>query len=64
MAGSAFRPGGRCQGYDLDEYVYAGLKAGGSGFLLKDAEQERVVDAVRTVAAGGESAPLRRLGGH
>jgi DNA-binding NarL/FixJ family response regulator len=38
--------------YDLDEYVYAGLKAGASGFLLKDAQQERIVEAVRTVAAG------------
>jgi DNA-binding NarL/FixJ family response regulator len=38
--------------YDLDEYVYAGLKAGASGFLLKDAEQGRIVDAVRTVAGG------------
>jgi DNA-binding NarL/FixJ family response regulator len=38
--------------YDLDEYVYAGLKAGASGFLLKDAEQGRIVEAVRTVAAG------------
>lgn len=38
--------------YDLDEYVYAGLKAGASGFLLKDAPQERIVEAVRTVAAG------------
>ena len=38
--------------YDLDEYVYAGLKAGASGFLLKDAPQGRIVEAVRTVAAG------------
>ncbi|TPG16810.1 response regulator [Pedococcus bigeumensis] len=38
--------------YDLDEYVYAGLKAGASGFLLKDAEQGRIIEAVRTVAAG------------
>jgi DNA-binding NarL/FixJ family response regulator len=38
--------------YDLDEYVYAGLKAGASGFLLKDAEQGRIVEAIRTVAAG------------
>ncbi|MDQ6715404.1 MAG: response regulator transcription factor [Actinomycetota bacterium] len=38
--------------YDLDEYVYTGLKAGASGFLLKDAEQGRIVDAIRTVAAG------------
>ncbi len=38
--------------YDVDEYVYAGLKAGASGFLLKDAEQGRIVEAVRIVAAG------------
>ena len=38
--------------YDLDEYVYAALKAGASGFLLKDAQQDRITEAVRTVAAG------------
>jgi len=38
--------------FDLDEYVYAGLAAGASGFLLKDVTPERLVDAVRTVAAG------------
>ncbi len=38
--------------YDLDEYVYAGLKAGASGFLLKDAEEGTISEAVRTVAAG------------
>jgi DNA-binding NarL/FixJ family response regulator len=38
--------------YDLDEYVYDGLKAGASGFLLKDAEQELIVRGVRTVASG------------
>jgi DNA-binding NarL/FixJ family response regulator len=38
--------------FDLDEYVFAALRAGAAGFLLKDAEPERVVDAVRVVAAG------------
>lgn len=38
--------------YDLDEYVYAALRAGASGFLLKDAPPEELVKAVRTVASG------------
>jgi len=38
--------------FDLDEYVYEALRAGASGFLLKDAGGDRLVDAVRTVAAG------------
>jgi DNA-binding NarL/FixJ family response regulator len=38
--------------FDLDEYVYAAMKAGASGFLLKDAEPEELVAAVRNVAAG------------
>ncbi|MFJ8685787.1 response regulator transcription factor [Micromonospora wenchangensis] len=38
--------------FGLDEYVFAALRAGAAGFLLKDAEPERVVDAVRVVAAG------------
>ncbi|GAA4887623.1 response regulator transcription factor [Saccharopolyspora cebuensis] len=38
--------------HDLDEYVYAGLRAGASGFLLKDAAPEELLKAVRTVAAG------------
>lgn len=38
--------------YDLDEYVYAALRAGASGFLLKDAPPEELVRAVRTVASG------------
>ncbi len=38
--------------HDLDEYVYAALRAGASGFLLKDAPPEELVKAVHTVAAG------------
>jgi DNA-binding NarL/FixJ family response regulator len=38
--------------FDSDEYVYAALRAGASGFLLKDAPSEQLVAAVRSVAAG------------
>jgi DNA-binding NarL/FixJ family response regulator len=38
--------------FDLDEYVYAALRAGASGFLLKDTSPEKLLDAVRTVASG------------
>ena len=38
--------------FDLDEYVYAALRAGASGFLLKDALAVDLLAAVRTVAAG------------
>jgi len=38
--------------FDLDQYVYDALRAGASGFLLKDATAERLFDAVRVVAAG------------
>ena len=38
--------------FDLDEYVFAGLKAGASGFLLKDAPPAELLTAVRTVAGG------------
>jgi DNA-binding NarL/FixJ family response regulator len=38
--------------FNLDEYVYEALKAGASGFLLKDTEPAQLVDAIRTVAAG------------
>jgi DNA-binding NarL/FixJ family response regulator len=38
--------------FDVDEYLFGALEAGASGFLLKDAEPETVVAAVRSVAAG------------
>jgi DNA-binding NarL/FixJ family response regulator len=38
--------------FDLDDYVYAALRAGASGFLLKDAPAEQLVQAVRVIAAG------------
>ena len=50
--------------FDLDAYVYEALRAGASGFLVKDAPPERLVAAVRAVAAGEElfsPTVLRRL---
>jgi DNA-binding NarL/FixJ family response regulator len=38
--------------FDLDEYVYGALRAGASGFLLKDVVPEHLLDAIRVVAAG------------
>jgi DNA-binding NarL/FixJ family response regulator len=38
--------------FDLDEYVFAALKAGASGFLLKDARPAELLTAIRNVAAG------------
>ncbi|HEX6867616.1 MAG TPA: response regulator transcription factor [Candidatus Limnocylindrales bacterium] len=38
--------------FDLDEYVYAAMQAGASGFLLKDVSAEQLVAAVRTVSIG------------
>ena len=38
--------------FDLDEHVYDALRAGASGFLLKDVTRQRLVEAVQTVAAG------------
>jgi DNA-binding NarL/FixJ family response regulator len=38
--------------FDLDEYVYAAIRAGASGFLLKDVQPTDLVDAIRVVAAG------------
>ena len=50
--------------FDLDEYVFGALRAGAAGFLLKDSDAARLVEAVRTVASGeGLIAPAvtRRL---
>lgn len=50
--------------FDLDHYVYQALRAGASGFMLKDEPPERLAAAVRTVAAGDAllaPALLRRL---
>jgi DNA-binding NarL/FixJ family response regulator len=50
--------------FDLDEYVYRAMRAGASGFLVKDTPREQLVAAVRTVAAGDallSSSVARRL---
>jgi DNA-binding NarL/FixJ family response regulator len=39
--------------FDLDEYVFAALRAGASGFLLKDAPEAQLLAAIRIVADGG-----------
>ncbi len=39
--------------FDLDDVVYDALRAGASGFLLKDAPEERLTTAIRVVADGG-----------
>ena len=39
--------------FDLDEYVYGALRAGASGFLLKDAPEEQLAAAIRVAADGG-----------
>jgi DNA-binding NarL/FixJ family response regulator len=38
--------------YDIDDYVYEALRAGASGFLLKDAPRHQMLSAIRTIAAG------------
>jgi DNA-binding NarL/FixJ family response regulator len=38
--------------FDVDEYVYAALRAGASGFLLKETEPTRLLDAIHTAASG------------
>ncbi|MFE7131011.1 response regulator [Streptomyces sp. NPDC057638] len=50
--------------YDQDEYVFDALRAGASGFLMKDASPRQLADAVREVAEGGallSSSVTRRL---
>jgi DNA-binding NarL/FixJ family response regulator len=50
--------------FDLDEYVYDALRAGASGFLLKDAPEDHLVSSIRVVAEGGsllDPAVTRRL---
>ena len=50
--------------FDLDEYVFASLRAGASGFLLKDAPEAQLLAAIRVVADGGSlfaPAVTRRL---
>jgi DNA-binding NarL/FixJ family response regulator len=39
--------------FDLDEYVYGALRAGATGFLLKDAPEEQLAAAIRIAAEGG-----------
>ncbi|MFE0790157.1 response regulator [Streptomyces mutabilis] len=38
--------------FDLDDYAYAGLRAGASGFLVKDAQPEELLSGIRAVATG------------
>ena len=50
--------------FDLDEYVYEALRAGASGFLLKDAPEDRLLAGIRIVCDGGSlfaPAVTRRL---
>jgi DNA-binding NarL/FixJ family response regulator len=63
----AFGPGSRSRGalgwdlalatFDLDEYAYEGLRAGASGFLLKNARPDELVAGLRSVAAARRSSP-------
>ncbi|MDU0349387.1 response regulator transcription factor [Actinomyces sp. MRS3W] len=46
--------------FDLDEYAFAGLRAGASGFLLKDTRPAELAEAIRTVA-GGEAVVSPRI---
>ena len=56
ISGSGSRPDGPriliLTTFDLDEYVYDALRAGASGFLLKDVTAERLFEAVRVIATG------------
>jgi two-component system, NarL family, response regulator len=48
--------------FDNDEDIKQSLKAGAKGYLLKEAEKEEIIDAIRTVARGGNYLPAK-LGG-
>src|SRR3954462_10648029 len=45
--------------FDLDEYAFGGLRAGASGFLLKDARPDELIAAVRAVSAGDAAVSAR-----
>jgi len=45
--------------FDLDEYAFAGLRAGASGFLLKDARPAELTSAIRAVASGDAAVSAR-----
>jgi DNA-binding NarL/FixJ family response regulator len=47
--------------FDLDEYVFEAFRAGASGFLLKDAPREQIIEGIRAVAAGEALASPRCL---
>nr|BFE80073.1 hypothetical protein GCM10020093_026740 [Planobispora longispora] len=49
--------------FDLDEYIVEALRAGASGFLLKDVPPDELVQAIRVVAAGTPSSPRASPGG-
>jgi DNA-binding NarL/FixJ family response regulator len=45
--------------YDADEYVFAALRAGASGFMLKDVRPAELVDAIRVVASAASRSACR-----
>jgi DNA-binding NarL/FixJ family response regulator len=47
--------------FDLEDYVYAALRAGASGFLLKDAPADQLVEAIDVVARGDAQPQITRL---
>ena len=49
--------------FDLDEYVYGALRAGASGFLLKDAPEEQLAAAIRWPPTAARSSPRASPGG-
>jgi len=48
--------------FDLEDYVYSALRAGASGFLLKDAPAEQLVEAIDVVARGTPNSPRKSRG--